>query len=179
MSKPLPYSPCDPSIRDDVAPEGDAMRPWQKVLICGFVSALIVWALTGCAGQTPQQVHARLHVLWERSEPAIADLVATAHDPELSAQLEKVAQAADAVHVAFEAYIAADSAENATKLKAALAAATAAGDAIVAHFPADTDRGIRARAIANLILGFVEVAAMELPEQPAPAGDSPGDGTVP
>ena len=148
-----------------------------------FVAVVLVGLLSSCASSA-KDLHARLHVAWAQSEPIFTELVALENDPQLTKKFGQVQDAADAVHAAFEAYVAVESSENASKLQAALAAATAAADGVIDAFAGDSEDAHRARLYARLLLVLVQTAAAEVPEQPTEAGGAssgaaPGDGTVP
>lgn len=140
-----------------------------------FVAAVLVGLLSSCAATSAKELHARLHVAWAQSEPIFAELVAIENDPALTEKFGKVQAAAEAVHAAFEAYVAVESSENASKLQAALAAASVAAEGVIAAFAGDSEDAARARLYARLLLVLVQTAAAGVPE-PAPG---PGDGTVP
>lgn len=140
--------------------------------------ALLVLCLAGlsCKSSSAEEIHARLHVAWATSEPIFDELVALENDPDLTEKFGKVQVAAHSVHLAFEAYIAASTSENASKLQAALAAASAAADGVIAAFAGDSDDAHRARLYAKLLLALVQAASAEVPTV---NDGAPGDGTLP
>ena len=155
-------------------------RPAQKggrpiagrvsVLALTFLASLgLALLFAGCKGTSAQQLHDNLHAARVQVEPIVAELVALEDDPGLTARFKHAQTAADAVHVAFDAYLAEDSAENRDALKAALAAATAAADHILASLDGSDEGTARARLYIRLALVLVNVTAAHLGGGPAPA----------
>jgi len=149
---------------------------WPSKIRAAVLFALALGCLifaTSCKSTSAADLHDVLHDARLMAEPIVAELVTIENDPELTARFQRAQKAADAVHLAFEAYVVKQSESNATALHAALAAATAVADELLASIPGDDPKAVKTRLYIRLALGLVEVTARHIGPQPAPAPATP------
>ena len=134
------------------------MKPLPLALFF-FVSC----ASTGGGFDAPQ-VRRELALLRDDVEPILEELVAASDDPDLRTRFERAKVVADAIGIAFDAYLAEPSDANRMGLVAALEGGLVAADALVNVFVDDEDRALRVRIVIRLLQIAVRRTARALGE---------------